>query len=343
MTRAGGLKIACVAEDERIAERHLGELERMPIRPRDPRLAVDLALAPTGGESYLALTRRCLSFLLDVRRLAAALGRPLSALVSTHQGPLRVLAGILEETTDPRIARGRRSATASCARRSARWLAGVRRRHAGDEHAIHAAMSQPPPRTSPGSSPCATCCRPSSSSPASSRWSSTARSTASRASRCIGVRRLDPAAQRALPRRRQRRRERDREAEARDYLDEHGHWPDEEPTRSVAPDARAVSRPGGAASRRRSAPRGQQPDQAPGREHREVAAGEARRRVVCGSKAIVQRVDERLDRQHVGERAQARRAARAGSGTKTPEMKYSGSTTAFVIAGAASSLGIARV
>jgi hypothetical protein len=25
--------------------------------------------------------------------------------------------------------------------------------------------------------------------------------------------------------------ERDREAEARDYLDEHGHWPDEEPTR----------------------------------------------------------------------------------------------------------------
>jgi hypothetical protein len=25
--------------------------------------------------------------------------------------------------------------------------------------------------------------------------------------------------------------ERDREAEARDYLDEHGHWPDEEPRR----------------------------------------------------------------------------------------------------------------
>jgi broad specificity phosphatase PhoE len=101
MTRAGGLKIDCVAEDERIAERHLGELERMPIRPRDPRLAVDLALAPTGGESYLALTRRCLSFLLDLRRLAAALGRPLSVLISTHQGPLRVLAGILEETADP--------------------------------------------------------------------------------------------------------------------------------------------------------------------------------------------------------------------------------------------------
>ena len=27
--------------------------------------------------------------------------------------------------------------------------------------------------------------------------------------------------------------ERDREAEARDYLDQHGHWPDEEPRRPV--------------------------------------------------------------------------------------------------------------
>jgi hypothetical protein len=29
--------------------------------------------------------------------------------------------------------------------------------------------------------------------------------------------------------------ERDREADARDYLDEHGHWPDEEPRPEIRP------------------------------------------------------------------------------------------------------------
>ena len=105
MTRAGDLRIACIAEDTRLAERHLGQLERMPIRPRDPRLAVDLALEPPGGESYLALTRRCLSYLLDMRTFAAAVARPLSVLICTHQGPMRVLAGILDETADPGVMR----------------------------------------------------------------------------------------------------------------------------------------------------------------------------------------------------------------------------------------------
>jgi len=36
--------------------------------------------------------------------------------------------------------------------------------------------------------------------------------------------------------------ERDREAEARDYLDEHGHWPDEEPERKSA-ESRGASAP----------------------------------------------------------------------------------------------------
>jgi len=101
MARAGGLTVPCVAADERLAERSYGELERTPIRPRDPRLAVDLTLAPTGGESYVALTRRILSFLLDLRELAAALPRPPAVIISTHMGPLRVLTAILDETSDP--------------------------------------------------------------------------------------------------------------------------------------------------------------------------------------------------------------------------------------------------
>lgn len=99
--RAGGLDLADTAVDERLAERSLGRLERTPIRPRDPRLAIDLAIAPPGGESYLELTLRCLSFLLDVRVLAAQLARPLRVLVCTHQGPLRVLTAIVDEQRDP--------------------------------------------------------------------------------------------------------------------------------------------------------------------------------------------------------------------------------------------------
>lgn len=99
--RAGGLGLAYTTRDERLAERSLGRLERTPIRPRDPRLAVDLTIAPPGGESYLELTQRCLSFLLDVRCVAAQLGRPLAILICTHQGPLRVLTAILDELSDP--------------------------------------------------------------------------------------------------------------------------------------------------------------------------------------------------------------------------------------------------
>jgi hypothetical protein len=53
------------------------------------------------------MTRRSLSFLLDLRCLAARLGRPLSVLICTHTGPMRVIAAILDETTDPVVVRER--------------------------------------------------------------------------------------------------------------------------------------------------------------------------------------------------------------------------------------------
>jgi probable phosphoglycerate mutase len=123
MTRAGGLAVCHAAQDARLAERCLGELERTPIRPRDPRLAIDLALAPAGGESYLALTRRCLSFLLDLRDVAARLDRPLAVLVCTHQGPLRVLVAILDATADAAAVRERPFENGVVVRRSLRRIA----------------------------------------------------------------------------------------------------------------------------------------------------------------------------------------------------------------------------
>jgi 2,3-bisphosphoglycerate-dependent phosphoglycerate mutase len=122
MTRAGGLEIPHAIEDGRLVERSLGELERTPIRPRDPRLAVDLAIAPPGGESYLAVTLRCLSFLLDVRELAAVLQRPLAALICASQGPLRVIEAILDEESDPAAVRERRFENAVVVERPLRGL-----------------------------------------------------------------------------------------------------------------------------------------------------------------------------------------------------------------------------
>jgi len=107
MTAAGRLTVPA-AEDARLAERSLGTDELQPRATRDPRHVADLAHAPAGGESYLALTQRCLAFLLDVRDLAGRLDRPLAALVNTHQGPLRMMSAILDETSDAAVARGRR-------------------------------------------------------------------------------------------------------------------------------------------------------------------------------------------------------------------------------------------
>lgn len=107
MARAGGLALPHTVQDLRLVERSFGELERTPIRPRDPRLAVDLTIAPTGGESYISMARRCLSFLLDLRCLAAHLRRPLAVIVSSHTGPMRVITATIDEASDARIVRER--------------------------------------------------------------------------------------------------------------------------------------------------------------------------------------------------------------------------------------------
>jgi broad specificity phosphatase PhoE len=80
----------------------MGVLERTPRRTIGAYLAGDLRYAPEGGESYVQLTQRVLSFLVDLIVLAARSAGPLRALVSTHVGPMRIIYGILEQRRDAR-------------------------------------------------------------------------------------------------------------------------------------------------------------------------------------------------------------------------------------------------
>ena len=88
--------------DCRLNERHLGVLEGH-LRTFVPEYAAgDLEFAPPGGESYLDLTQRTLSFLVDLvdPNMGPATAGPI--LVSTHAGPLRVVYALFEGTTDRR-------------------------------------------------------------------------------------------------------------------------------------------------------------------------------------------------------------------------------------------------
>jgi 2,3-bisphosphoglycerate-dependent phosphoglycerate mutase/probable phosphoglycerate mutase len=88
--------------DQRINERSLGVLEGKGRRNLDQYAQGDFGFAPPGGESYLQLTRRLLSFLVDLLQFVNRRGSPAQILISTHAGPLRVLSGVLEEVTEPR-------------------------------------------------------------------------------------------------------------------------------------------------------------------------------------------------------------------------------------------------
>lgn len=89
-------------EDARISERKLGALEEGPWIYVPAYAQGDMLWAPRGGETYQALTRRCLAFLLDLQALSRARDSELDILVCTSRGPLRVLHGILDVADDPR-------------------------------------------------------------------------------------------------------------------------------------------------------------------------------------------------------------------------------------------------
>lgn len=90
-----------VRRDERLDERSLGEMELTETRPVSAFARGDLTWAPPKGESYELVAARCLSFLVDVARLAETLDRPTKLLVCSHVGPMRILAGTLRGIADP--------------------------------------------------------------------------------------------------------------------------------------------------------------------------------------------------------------------------------------------------
>jgi broad specificity phosphatase PhoE len=89
-----------ILEDERIRERCVGALEGTPRYRPEPWKKGDIDWVPGGdGESYRVVTERCLSFLDD---LAARAARPMTVVISTHAGVLRILDAILTGKRDRR-------------------------------------------------------------------------------------------------------------------------------------------------------------------------------------------------------------------------------------------------
>lgn len=91
----GGVRVGRFHADPRLDERSLGILELRRQRPIAEFARGDLRYAPPGGESYLELTRRILSFMIDLVRVAKVSPQPLSVVISTHVGPMRIFCGVL--------------------------------------------------------------------------------------------------------------------------------------------------------------------------------------------------------------------------------------------------------
>jgi broad specificity phosphatase PhoE len=88
--------------DQRISERKLGSLEEGRWIYVPAYADGNMRWAPRGGETYQALTRRCLSYLLDLYELAVDVGSGMDVLICSSRGPLRVLDGILTDADDSR-------------------------------------------------------------------------------------------------------------------------------------------------------------------------------------------------------------------------------------------------
>lgn len=99
-TGAADCEVGSTHVDGRIVERSMGALEGAPSRPIAAYDEGDLGWAPPGGEPYVLVTQRILSFLRDLEACAGG-SSGLRVLVSTHVGPMRVLLAILDEIASP--------------------------------------------------------------------------------------------------------------------------------------------------------------------------------------------------------------------------------------------------
>lgn len=92
-------RVEDILRDSRLNERSLGSLEGQEWRWIPEYAYGDLKYAPEGGESYEEVAKRILSFLIELSdRL---LEHPIhNVLISSHMGPMRIMAGILTEQED---------------------------------------------------------------------------------------------------------------------------------------------------------------------------------------------------------------------------------------------------
>ncbi len=97
---AGNVQVDAVYMDARLNERGLGVLEGQPSRHIPQYEAGDLGWAPEGGESYLSVAQRILSFLLDLAEVQQTEGLE-EVLISSHIGTMRILVGILGGFSNP--------------------------------------------------------------------------------------------------------------------------------------------------------------------------------------------------------------------------------------------------
>lgn len=87
--------------DSRLNERSLGVLEGRPRVHVQEFAEGNLDFAPAGGESYRSVAQRCMSFLLDIQRIMSAWPMGSRILICTHQGPMRILHGVMHEERSP--------------------------------------------------------------------------------------------------------------------------------------------------------------------------------------------------------------------------------------------------
>lgn len=104
--RAGRLTDVFIRESSLLAERQLGELELQSARPIPEYASGDLLYAPNGGESYFSVTGRTLHFLVELAQWIQSEWRQNKRrirriLLCTHMGPMRIIAGILSDDSDP--------------------------------------------------------------------------------------------------------------------------------------------------------------------------------------------------------------------------------------------------
>jgi broad specificity phosphatase PhoE len=87
--------------DSRLNERSLGVLEGRPRVHVKEFAEGNLDFAPPGGESYRSVAQRCMSFMLDVQKVMSAWPPGGRILICTHQGPMRILHGVMHEERSP--------------------------------------------------------------------------------------------------------------------------------------------------------------------------------------------------------------------------------------------------